>query len=114
MKNKKTLKDIGRVFNVSINTVYRWEHDLTAPRKSSLKKAAAFYNVPFEWLISDSMSDDEENVQIDRDRTDICIMNIENDTEQKLLKMFRKVSESNKYKILGYLERICVEGMDKS
>jgi len=103
---KKTLKDESEIFDVSINTVYRWEHGLTAPRKSSLKKIAAYYNVSLEWLISDS---EDESLQYDG-----CILNPENNTEQLLLKMFRKLSENNKYKLLGYIERICVEDVGES
>jgi len=108
LKMKKTLKDESEIFNVSINTIYRWEHGLTVPRKSSLKKIAAYYGVTLEWLISDGSG--KENTKCSD-----CIPNIEspeNNIEQLLLKMFRKFSENNKYKILGYIERICVEDMD--
>ena len=110
LKMKKTLKDESEIFNVSINTVYRWEHGLTTPRKSSLKKVAAYYNVPLEWLLYDGS-------ETESTKCDACIPNTENvhnSTEQLLLKMFRKLSDNKKYKILGYIERICVEDMDEA
>jgi transcriptional regulator with XRE-family HTH domain len=48
---KKTLKEQSELFNVSINSVYRWEHDLTVPRKSVLRKISEFYDVPLEWFL---------------------------------------------------------------
>jgi transcriptional regulator with XRE-family HTH domain len=102
---KKTLKDASEIFNVSINSVYRWEHELTTPRRSSLKKIADFYNVPMKWLLSDNDGDA---------KSDLPIMQPETNTEQQILKIVRKLSDNNKYKILGYVERICVEDMDET
>jgi len=99
---KKTLKDESELFDVSINTVYRWEHNLTVPRKGVLKKVAEFYNVPFEWILHGDFGDENSKCAV-------CIMNPESDIEYKLLKMFRKLPDINKYKILGYVERMLVE-----
>jgi transcriptional regulator with XRE-family HTH domain len=113
ISSKKTLKDESAIFNVSINTIYRWEHELTVPRKSSLIKIAAYYNVPPEWLFSDSDSSDSDVKK--NTRCDFCILNPEspyNNMEQQLIKMFRNMRDNNKYKTLGYLERIYVEDMD--
>jgi len=108
LKMKKTLKDESEIFDVSINTVYRWEHGLTIPRKSSLKKIAAYYNVSMDWLLDDSGA---ENTKCDgRINTEES----QNIAEQLLLRMFRKLSDNKKYKILGYIERICVEDMDEA
>ena len=105
---KKTLKEESEIFNVSLNTIYRWEHDLTVPRKSILLKIAAYYDVPMSWLIQGNVGGEENN------KCDVCILNPERNTEQKILKMLRKVSESSKYKVLGYIERICVEDMSET
>jgi transcriptional regulator with XRE-family HTH domain len=112
IRTKKTLKNESEIFNVSINTIYRWEHELTVPRKSSLKKIAAYYNVPLEWLLSDSDSSAKENT-----KCEFCILNPENpynNTEQLLIKMFRNLPDNKKYKILGYIERIYVEDIDEN
>ena len=101
LKTKNTLKEQSEVFGVSINTVYRWEHGLAAPRKSILKEMADYYNVPYEWLAQDSEGEDDG-------------MFPENDVEQQLLTMFRKLPDISKYKILGYTERMLVESMDVS
>jgi len=49
--NKRTLKEESEIFNVSLNTVYRWEHNLCIPRKSALMRIAEFYNVSVEWIL---------------------------------------------------------------
>ena len=102
MKAKKTLKEESEIFNISINTVYRWEHNLTTPRKSILKKIADFYKVSFKWLIY-------EGTEEEKNKCKGCTLHPENYAEQQLLYMFKKLSENNKYKILGYVERIYVE-----
>jgi transcriptional regulator with XRE-family HTH domain len=112
ISSKKTLKDESAIFNVSINTIYRWEHELTAPRKSSLKKIAAHFNVPLEWLLSDSDSDIIKNT-----KCSFCILNPENpynNMEHLLIKMFRNLRDNNKYITLGYIERIYVEDIDEA
>ena len=102
---KKTLKEESELLNISLNTVYRWEHNLNVPRKSALKKIAYYYDVPFEWLVYGNSG--EENIKCDG-----YILNAERNTEQKILKMLRELSENNKYKILGYIERMCEEEAD--
>ncbi|MCL2775279.1 MAG: helix-turn-helix domain-containing protein [Oscillospiraceae bacterium] len=100
---RKTLKEESDIFNISINTVYRWEHNLTAPRKSIMKKISDFYGVPLKWLLYGNSSG-EENTKCEN-----CSLHPENYAEQQLLYMFKKLSENIKYKILGYVERIYVE-----
>jgi len=78
-----------------MNSVYRWEHNLAVPRKSMLKAMADYYAVPFDWLLTES--------------TDSSTVS---DNEQKLLYMYRKLSDNNRYKVLGYVERMCVEEYD--
>lgn len=99
---KKTLKDQSEIFNVSLNSVYRWEHDLCAPRSMVLKKIAAFYGVSYEWLLTGS--EKKENLKCEN-----CILESEKGIEQKILRMISKLSENSKYNIIGYIERICVE-----
>jgi len=102
LKAKKTLNELSKALNVSLNTVYRWEHELSIPRKSALRKIADYYDVPFEWLLHGSYGD-ENGKYIGE------ILNPENETDQKILKMIKYLPERSKYRILGYIERMCVE-----
>ena len=92
LKTKKTLHEQSKILGVSMNSVYRWEHDLAVPRKSMLKKMADLYSVPLEWLLSESAA-----------------ASLVSDIEQKLLGMFRKLSDNSRFKVLGYIEHMCVE-----
>jgi len=95
LKTKRTLYDQSRLFGVSMNSVYRWEHNLAVPRKSMLKTMAEYYAVPFDWLLSEGAD-----------------ASLVSDNEQKLLFMYRKLSDNNRYRVLGYVERMCVEEYD--
>jgi len=75
-----------------MNSIYRWENNLTTPRKPTLQKMADFYSVPVEWLVSESAS-----------------ASLVNGDEMDLLGMFRKLPSMNKYKVLGYVERMSIE-----
>lgn len=101
LTSKKTLKEQSEVFGVSLNTVFRWEHDLNIPKKSLLQKISVFYDVPVEWLL-------QENI-IESGICDGAPMSLENNEEWQLMKMFRKLSGNDKYKVLGYIERIYIE-----
>ena len=59
IREKKTLKEQSEVFGVSLNTVYRWEHNLAVPRKSALIKMAVHYNVSIGWLLDESVDTDD-------------------------------------------------------
>jgi len=104
IRNKRTLKEQSKIFGVSLNTVYRWEHNLTIPRKTSLIKIAAFYEVPHEWLVNGGKADEFQ----DFGRPSYS----ESNAEQHLLRMYRELTENSKYKILGYIERIYVEDVN--
>jgi len=92
LKTRKTLQEQSELLGVSMNSVYRWEHDLAVPRKSMLKAMADYYSVPMDWLLSESAA-----------------ASLVSDIEQKLLCMFRKLSDNRRYMVLGYVERMCVE-----
>ena len=92
LKTRKTLTEQSRILKVSMNSVYRWEHDLTIPRKPMLKRMADYYGVPLDWLMLEGTS-----------------ASLVSDVEQNLLGMFRKLPDNNRYKILGYVERMYVE-----
>ncbi|MCL1816264.1 MAG: helix-turn-helix domain-containing protein [Clostridiales bacterium] len=117
IKTKRTLKEQSEIFGVSLNSVYRWEHDLTAPKKTTLRRISEYYGVPVEWLLMD----DADEYSLDHLNSGNSINGLNNTNgaanddslDQQLLKMFRKLSENKKYKILGYIERIYIEDMDE-
>ena len=43
LKGKKTLHEQSAMLGVSMNSVYRWEHDLAVPRKPMMKALAEHY-----------------------------------------------------------------------
>jgi len=92
LKTRKTLTEQSRILKVSMNSVYRWEHDLTVPRLPMLRKMADYYGVPLDWLMLEGTS-----------------ASLVSEVEQDLLGMFRKLPDTNRYKILGYVERMYVE-----
>ncbi|MCL1848625.1 MAG: helix-turn-helix domain-containing protein [Clostridiales bacterium] len=95
-----TLKEMSAMLGVSLNTVYRWEHDLVAPRKGALNRMAEEFQVPLKWLMY-GVTVEEGNPSISPDDR----------FEQNLLRMCRRLSEASRYKILGYAERIWVEDL---
>ena len=105
LRKKRTLKEQSKLLGVSVNSVYRWEHDLALPRKTALKKMASSYGITVERLLQGSFSDNVENFN--------NTAYYEDNTEQQLLCMFRKLSGPYKYRILGYVERMCVEDLDE-
>ena len=100
VRESRTLKEQSVIFNVSMNSVYRWEHNLAVPRMPILKKIADFYNVHMEWFFHD---DAEGN------NTEHITQSIADNIEQQLLNTFRKLPDHSKYKVLGYVERMCIE-----
>ena len=92
MKTRKTLQEQSRLLGVSMNSLYRWENDLTVPRKHTLKIVADYYSVPLEWLLSDKSA-----------------ASLVSEDELDLLGMFRRLPDISRYKVLGYVERMCVE-----
>jgi transcriptional regulator with XRE-family HTH domain len=106
IKGRKTLKEQSQILGVSLNSVYRWEHDLAAPRKSMLRKIAYLYEVPLEWLLQES--EGEEYIRHAGD-----VIYFDQSIEQQLLRFFRRLSDNEQYKVLGYVERIYVESIDK-
>ena len=101
LKENKTLKEQSETFSVSMNSVYRWEHNLAVPRMPILKEIADFYNVPMEWFFLQDT--------VNGNGADRSLQNLEVGIEQQLLNTFRKLPDNSKYKVLGYLERMCVE-----
>ena len=92
IKDKKTLHEQSVIFGVSVNSIYRWEHDLATPRKQLLRDMAEYYAVSLDWITSENTS-----------------ASLISGVEMKLLGMFRKLPDNSRYKVLGYVERIYVE-----
>ena len=92
LKDRKTLKEQSLLFGVSMNSIYRWESDLTVPRKHILMSMADYYSVTYEWLLAENTA-----------------ASLVSDVEMRLLSMFRKLSDPGRYKVLGYVERVCIE-----
>ncbi|MCL2163194.1 MAG: helix-turn-helix domain-containing protein [Oscillospiraceae bacterium] len=105
LRNRRTLKEQSVILGVSVNSVYRWEHDLALPRKSALVKMAKSYGISVERLLQGSIADADDGFGEAKLGED--------NIEQHLLSMFRKLSYPDKYRILGHVERICVEEMDE-
>jgi transcriptional regulator with XRE-family HTH domain len=106
-KAKRTLEEQAELLDVSLNSVYRWEHELTAPKKAMLHKIADIHGVPYNWLLREGGPEPEGS---DGDNAAPAADSI---AEQQLLTVFNRLSEIDKYKVLGYIERIYVEGMDR-
>ena len=104
---KKTLKEQGETFGVSLNSIYRWEHGFNVPKKAMLKRLADYYGVSVRWLLGE-----EDDAEYGPGCADIAPCQV-GDAECQLLRMYNKLSDFNKYKILGYIERTYVEEMDR-
>ena len=92
LKDRKTLFEQSLLFGVSMNSVYRWECDLATPRKATIKAMADYYDVTVDWITSESTS-----------------ATLVSNVEVRLLNMYRKLSNHSRYKVLGYVERICID-----
>jgi len=104
-KAKRTLEEQAELLDVSINSVYRWEHELTTPKKAMMHRIAEMHNVPYNWFLqeSDYISAGLIGSEAFADK----------EADQQLLAVFNKLSDVDKYKVLGYIERIYVESMDR-
>jgi transcriptional regulator with XRE-family HTH domain len=93
LRDKRSLKDESLLLNVSMNSLYRWEHDLVIPRKPMLMRICEYHNVTMEWLVSEATK----------------IPSMVDEEEDKLLGLYKRLPSPVKYKVLGYVERMCVE-----
>jgi transcriptional regulator with XRE-family HTH domain len=95
LKEKRTLESQSDLCGVKLNTVFRWEHDRAIPKEAELKKIAELHGVPISWLTQDC------DIKY---RTEHDVIN------KQLFSMFDKLSYGQKHKILGYIERVYIEG----
>jgi len=96
LKTKRTLHQQGRILKVSMNSVYRWEHDIAVPRKTMLKKMADHFEIPLDWLLSD-----------------IAAPSLERELEETLLTIFRDLPDVLKHKVIKTAECIAKEAKEK-
>lgn len=108
LENNKTLRELGEIFDVSLNTIYRWEHDQIIPRKHTLAKIAEYYDVPVGSILQ-RRNTDSDNLEHARHVRKGRGANTAKDIDLELLTMFRKLPENSKHKVLGYVEGILVE-----
>jgi len=47
------LREQAEIFGVSLNSAYRWEHDLSQPKSTTLRRIAKHYEVPYEWFFAE-------------------------------------------------------------
>jgi len=92
IRSRLTLDQVAKGLEVSLNTVYRWEHNLAFPRKSKREALARYYSIPMNVLESSSFE-----------------ITAVNEVEPELLGWFRQLSQTNKYKVIGYIERLVLE-----
>ena len=92
IRSNRSLREQGSILRVSINSLYRWEHDMVIPRREMLTRISECYGVSLEWLVSDR-----------------SVPSLVNEAESKLLGLYRTLPTQVRYKVLGYVERVCVE-----
>ena len=97
IKSRKSLKDISEALGVSVNTVCRWEHDLSEPRKASLAKLAGFYGVSISFLLSDGGY--EEGIPY---INDLSCRN--ENVDEQISGLVDKLPAVKKFQVLGYTE----------
>lgn len=97
VKMKMTLKTSGEALGVTINTIYRWENNMTFPRANTMMRIAEYYDVPVEWL-RNGIVDGDKSVYIGGE----FLLNDSN--EQQLINMYRKLPSNSRYQVLGYIE----------
>ena len=91
-----TLKEQSEILGVSLNTVYRWESNMTIPRRGTLIAIAKHYGVSTEWLLNEkTLAEEIDHMQ------------------RRLLDMFKQLSWENRYKIWIYLEFLLFEMEEK-
>ncbi|MCL1828627.1 MAG: helix-turn-helix transcriptional regulator [Oscillospiraceae bacterium] len=111
-KSKKTLREMSEILDVSLNTVYRWEHDLAMPRKSMLKKLASFHETSLEEIMQGRDPEDGVSGYAGAVQPEVTTSDYERLIEQEMLSMFRKLRECKKHRVMGYVERLYVESLD--
>jgi transcriptional regulator with XRE-family HTH domain len=101
---KMTLQQQGKLFGVSANSVYRWEHNLNIPRLPVLKDISDYYDVPIEWLVGSQ----KEFSGVPRSQQEDSGL-----SEHQLIRLYRDLPENCKHKALGYIERLYLDAVDK-
>jgi len=95
LKEKRTLQAQSELCGVKLNTIFRWEHDMSLPREKHLKKIAELHCIPVVWLTQDREIKDHKEYD---------------NITQQLLYIFNNLAYNQKYRILGYIEHIYIDG----
>ena len=103
IRTRNTLREQSEMWGVSLNSIYRWEHNLAVPRKAMLEKIADHYNVSLESLLSELADSDYQKEEAHPTSR----------VEHQLLNLFRRMPVGERYKLLGYLERINADSMNE-
>ena len=96
-KEKRTMRSQSELCGVKPNTIFRWEHDRAIPRTAELKKIAELHSVPLAWLTQDCAAIDHVECSY---------------IDLQFFSLFDKLTDSQKYMILGYIERVYAEGQN--
>ena len=110
-QRRKTLEEVSEIIGVSISALYRWEHDISVPKRNHLEKVAAYYGMSLDQMLQTEGATEQEYTVLTED----CIVqtgeeiNLDDHLKLLLLRMFQTLSTDNKHRLLGYLERLCVE-----
>lgn len=114
LNRRKTMRDLSEAFGVSVNTIYRWEHNISDPRKINLTAIASFYGVEMDWLLSGQDGGSANKNDSHSPNVREADLDSGNQLEEQLLVMYRTLSASSRHKIIGYVERMCLEKIDNS
>jgi len=95
-KSKKlTLAELATILGRSINSIYRWEHDLAIPKKSAIEAITKYFKISQEWLLSGGA------IILQYEKTshekDISI------EELALIRGYRRLRPSDKATIQGFI-----------
>ena len=113
-KDNRSLKAQGKELGVSMNAIYRWEHDICAPRKTSLKKIVKLHNISLKWLLDDdAVFDDLDKAAKCDDGDCVCVppSKRKRASVRQLVLMYRELPEEDKYLCFNLVERIHANGM---
>ena len=92
-----TQKSLADELEVSRPTVTQWETGWNEPRMGTIKKIAAKLNIPVAVLIADTLPDLDQLPPM-------------NETETKLVSMFRALDDIGRAKVMGYMEGLTSSG----
>lgn len=91
-KGKFSQKALGDIFNVSQQTIAKWESDTSTPDPNMLVKIANFFGVSVDFLVGNSIVSSKK------------VQNVLTTKERELLTAFNRVDSANQSKMLMTLK----------